>query len=127
MELMPALEIGWLNGWMPLGLLVLVEGLLLKVFPKEVAARLFDRSGWEKKQALFTVIGKLFSLVCLVLIVLTPLKAGSGLFIVGAVLSFPEATMMAINLILLAALLVLHIMQYKYTKIWEARVVKVRS
>lgn len=86
MELMPALEIGWLNGWMPLALLVLVEGLLLKVFPREVVARLFDRSGWEKKQALFTVIGKLFSLVCLVLIVLTPLKAGSGLFIVGAVL-----------------------------------------
>jgi protein-S-isoprenylcysteine O-methyltransferase Ste14 len=86
MELMPALEIGWLNGWMPLGLLVLVEGLLLKVFPKEVVARLFDRSGWEKKQAVFTIIGKLFSLACLAVIVLTPLKVGSGVFIVGAVL-----------------------------------------
>jgi len=86
MELMPALEIGWLNGWMPLGLLVLVEGLLLKVFPREVVARLFDRSGWDKKQAVFTVIGKLFSLACLVLIVLTPLKIDSGAFIIGAVL-----------------------------------------
>jgi protein-S-isoprenylcysteine O-methyltransferase Ste14 len=86
MELMPALEIGWLNGWMPLGLLVLVEGLLLKVFPREVVARLFDRSGWSKKQALFTVVGKLFSLACLALIVFTPLKVGSGVFIVGAVL-----------------------------------------
>jgi protein-S-isoprenylcysteine O-methyltransferase Ste14 len=86
MELTPALEIGWLNGWMPLGLLVLVEGLLLKVFPKEVVARLFDRSGWNKKQAVFTVIGKLFSLACLVLIVFTRLKVGSGVFIVGAVL-----------------------------------------
>jgi len=86
MELMPALEIGWLNGWLPLGLLVLVEGLLLKVFPQEVVARLFDRSGWNKKQAVFTVMGKLFSLACLALIVLTPLKVGSGVFIAGAVL-----------------------------------------
>jgi len=86
MELVPALEIGWLNGWIPLGLLVLVEGLLLTVFPREVVARLFDRSGWERKQALFTAGGKLFSLVCLVLIVLTPLKVGSSVFIAGAVL-----------------------------------------
>lgn len=48
-------------------------------------------------------------------------------FVLGAALSLPEATMMAINLILLAALLVLHIMQYKYTKIWEARLVKIRK
>jgi protein-S-isoprenylcysteine O-methyltransferase Ste14 len=86
MEVIPALEIGWLNGWMPLGLLVLVEGLLLKVFPKEVTSRLIDRSGWSKKQAVFTVIGKLCSLACLVLIILTPLKIGSAVFIVGVVL-----------------------------------------
>ncbi|UCC61536.1 MAG: hypothetical protein JSV36_12085 [Anaerolineae bacterium] len=86
MELMPALEIRWLNGWIPLGLLVLVEGLLLKAFPRKVVARLFDRSGWNKKQAVFTVIGKLFSLACLILIVFTPLKIGTGAFIVGAVL-----------------------------------------
>ena len=86
MELIPTLEIGWFNGWIPLSLLVLIEGLLLKVFPKDVVARLFDRSGWDKKQAVFTVIGKLFSLACLVLIVFTPLKIGSSAFIVGAVL-----------------------------------------
>lgn len=86
MEPIPTLGIGWLNGWIPLGLLVLVEGLLLKIFPKDVVARLFDRSGWNKKQIAFTVIGKVFSLACLVLIVFTPLKIGSGVFIVGAVL-----------------------------------------
>jgi len=86
MELLPALRIGWLNGWIPWGLLVLVEGLLLKVFPRDVAARLFDRSGWSRKQAAFTVVGKLFSLACLVLIVFTPLKAGSGVFVVGVAL-----------------------------------------
>ena len=86
MEAVPALEIGWLNGWIPLGLLVLVEGLPLTVFPKDVTARFFDRSGWSRKQAVFTVIGKLFSLACLVLIIFTPLKSGSAVFIVGAAL-----------------------------------------
>lgn len=86
MELIPALRIGWLNGWVPLGLLVLTEGALLKAFPRDVVARLFDRSGWSKTQVAFTAIGKLFSLACLVLIILTPLKTGSTLFIVGTVL-----------------------------------------
>jgi protein-S-isoprenylcysteine O-methyltransferase Ste14 len=86
MELMSALEIGWLNGWIPLGLLVLVEGLLLKVFPRDVVTRLFDRSKWDKRQVVFTAIGKLFSLACLVLIVFTPLKIGSSAFVVGMVL-----------------------------------------
>jgi protein-S-isoprenylcysteine O-methyltransferase Ste14 len=86
MELIPTLEIGWLNGWIPLGLLVLMEGLLLKVFPKDVVTRLFDRSRWNRRQVVFTVIGKLFSLACLVLIVFTPLKAGTIAFVVGMVL-----------------------------------------
>jgi protein-S-isoprenylcysteine O-methyltransferase Ste14 len=86
MELMPALKIGWLNGWIPLGLLVLVEGLLLKSFPREVVARLFDRSRWNRRQAIFTTIGKLFSLACLVLLVFTPLKIGSGVFVAGTLL-----------------------------------------
>ena len=59
---------------------------MLKVFSKDVVARLFDRSGWDKRSVVFTVIGKLFSLACLVLIVFTPLKVGSTAFIMGAVL-----------------------------------------
>jgi len=86
MELIPALEIGWLNGWIPLGLLCVAEGLLLKTSPQDVVARLFDRSGWDKRQRVFTVIGKLFSLACLVLIIFTPLRIGSGVFILGMTL-----------------------------------------
>ena len=86
METVPALGIGWLNGWIPLCLLVLTEGLLFMAFPRDVVARLFDRSGWDKKQRIFTVIGKLFSLACLVLIILTPLKIGSNAFIIGTIL-----------------------------------------
>jgi protein-S-isoprenylcysteine O-methyltransferase Ste14 len=86
MELFPRLEIGWLNGWILLVVEFLIEGSLLLVFPKAVVSRLFDRSGWDKRQRLFTIVGKVFSLVCLVLIVLTSLKVNSDLFIAGLVL-----------------------------------------
>jgi protein-S-isoprenylcysteine O-methyltransferase Ste14 len=86
MEAVPTLSIGWLNGWVPLCLLCLTEGLLLIVFPKDVVARLFDRSGWGSKQRIFTVAGKVSSLACLVLVVLTPLRIGSRVFIIGTIL-----------------------------------------
>lgn len=86
MELMPALEIGWLNGWILLAVEFLIQGGLLLVFPKDVVSRLFDRSGWDRKQKTFTVIGKVFSLICLVLIVLTSLKVNTNIFSAGLAL-----------------------------------------
>jgi hypothetical protein len=59
MELMPNLSLGWLNGWLALVLLCLTEGVLFLVFPRKVVARLFDRSGWSRKQKAFTIAGKL--------------------------------------------------------------------
>jgi hypothetical protein len=64
MELIPTLEFGWLNGWILLALEFLIQGSLLLIFPKDVVARLFDRSGWTVKQRIFTIAGKVFSLVC---------------------------------------------------------------
>jgi protein-S-isoprenylcysteine O-methyltransferase Ste14 len=86
MELIPDLRIGWLNGWLTLVLLGLIEGILFLVFPKKVVARLFDRSGWSQKQITFTIAGKLCAFVCLVLIFLTPLKVGSPVFMIGTFL-----------------------------------------
>jgi len=86
MELTPALEMGLLNGWILLAVEFLIEGGLLLVFPKDVVSRLFDRSGWSTNQRVFTILGKVFSLACLLLIGLTPLQINSGLFIVGIVL-----------------------------------------
>jgi protein-S-isoprenylcysteine O-methyltransferase Ste14 len=86
MELTPMLELGLLNGWILLIIEFMIEGGLLLVFPKDVVARLLDRSGWSTKQRVFTILGKVFSLVCLILIALTPLQINSGLFIVGIVL-----------------------------------------
>ena len=85
MELIPTLEIGWLNGWILLAFEFLIQGLLLLVFPKDVVSRLFDRSGWSTKQRVFTISGKVFSLVCLVLITLTPLQINASLFIIGMI------------------------------------------
>jgi len=84
-ELTPGLEIGWLNGWILLAFEFLIQGFLLLVFPKDVVSRLFDRSGWSKKQKVFTILGKVFSLACLVLIIVTPLKVNSSGFVVGLI------------------------------------------
>jgi len=86
MELIPSLGFGWLNGWIPLCLLFVVQGSLLLVFPKDVVARLFDRSRWDSRQKGWTAVAKLFSLGCLVLLVLTPLKLGTTAFVIGTVL-----------------------------------------
>lgn len=86
MELIPEMNIGWLNGWIGLAILMITEGTLFLLFPRKVVARLFDRSGWSPKQRVFTVIGKLCALACLTLIVLTPLRIGKPVFYVGGVL-----------------------------------------
>jgi protein-S-isoprenylcysteine O-methyltransferase Ste14 len=84
---MPALRFGWLNGWIFLVLLTLTDGILFLVFPKKVVERLFDRSGWSQKQIIFTVVGKLCALLCIILIIFTPLKVGSFVFVIGAVVA----------------------------------------
>jgi len=89
MELIPALEIGWLNGWIRLAFEFLIQGFLLLSFPKEVAARLFDRSDWSVNQRVFTIIGKVFSLACLILIITAAHTVGYGIpGYAGALLSY---------------------------------------
>lgn len=88
MELIPALEIGWLNGWTLLALLYLVYGILLLVFPRDVIARLYeyDRSRWSRRQRVFYAMGKLLILVYFALTIFTPLKTGVVVFIPGILL-----------------------------------------
>jgi protein-S-isoprenylcysteine O-methyltransferase Ste14 len=88
MELIPTIEIGWLNGWILLCLLYLIFGILLLSFPKSVRARLYDynKSGWSKTQRVFYVIGKLLALVSLILMILAPLKFRAKFFIPGIIL-----------------------------------------
>ena len=87
MDLWPELRFGLLNGWIALALLVLTDGLCFLRFPRDVVRRLFDRSGWNRKQVTFTVLGKLGALACLILLVATPLKIGTPVFMIGAAVS----------------------------------------
>jgi protein-S-isoprenylcysteine O-methyltransferase Ste14 len=86
MEFLPDFRLGWLNGWLLLGLLVVTDGVLFLAFQKNTVRRLFDRSGWKKWQIVTTVIGKLLALVVILMIIFTPLKLGSYAFIIGAML-----------------------------------------
>lgn len=88
MELIPHLEIGWFNGWILLALLYLAYGILLLIFPGDVIARLYeyDRTKWSGRQRIFYVITKLLILVYFILIIFTPLKTGTIVFISGIIL-----------------------------------------
>lgn len=85
MELFPPMELGWLNGWLVLLLLGLTDGIMFLILPKEEVARLFDRSGWSKRQVAFTVVSKSFALASLFLISFTPLQLRAPVFILGIV------------------------------------------
>ncbi len=85
MELMPELKLGWVNGWVPMCLLYGVFGVLLVTFPRDVVARLYDRSGWTREQRLLSAVGKLPAFAYLGLIVYSPLKVGEAVFAVGGV------------------------------------------
>lgn len=87
MELIPALELGWFNGWILLCLYFLIYGLVFLIFPKNKRASLFiyDNSHWDKRQRFFYNIGRILTLVLLVLIIFSRLKVGS-LFIFGIIL-----------------------------------------
>ena len=86
MELIPALEIGWLNGWILVCLLYLTYIILLIVFPKDVVERLYDKSGRSKRHKMIVYIGSFFAFVYFSLIIFTPLKIGSAVFIPGIIL-----------------------------------------
>ncbi len=83
MELCPVLQIGWLNGWVLLCILYSVFGILLLAFPSEVVRRLYDRSGWSKRERVLNAIGKLVNFTWLAFVILTPLKIGTPVFAVG--------------------------------------------
>lgn len=88
MELIPRLQIGWLNGWTLIGLLYMVFGALLAAFPKDVRARLYyyDRSHWDKNQRVLFFMRRVSVLVYLILAIFTPLRTGANVFIPGVIL-----------------------------------------
>ena len=84
MQLMPAIRLGWLNGWLMLAALYAVFGVLMLVFPREVVARLYALPRFTRRQRAVWLAGRVFTLGCLALIILTPLKIGQGVFVAGS-------------------------------------------
>ena len=80
MELFPPLQWSWLNGWIPVLLFFSMYGILLRIFPEDVVDRLYDRSGWTRRQTTLGALGLPFAFASLILIILTPLKIGRPVF-----------------------------------------------
>ena len=86
MEFFPELTFTWLNGGLFVLALGLTEGSMFLIHTKDVP-RLFDRSGWTRKQTIYTVLGKVIAFASILLLFLSPLKTGSAVFIAGLVLA----------------------------------------
>lgn len=86
MTLLPRLGIGWLNGWVLLVVYGVVFGAVVRSFPKDVVARLYDRSNWTRTQRILTTIGKVLSTILFVLVAFSPLRIGRPVFAIGSAL-----------------------------------------
>jgi len=86
MQLFPKLTLGLLNGWIFLLVYGIVFGGVVKSFPKDVVARLYDESNWTPAQRTLTRIGKVLSLAVFVLVALTPLNVDTFVFWLGSVI-----------------------------------------
>ena len=92
MQFFPSLELTWFNGWIFILLNSLITWGFLKFVPKEVSRRLLDRSNFTKEQKIWTISSKIFSLLDLILLFLSPLVfsllefyIGLGLYVIGEV------------------------------------------
>jgi len=83
MEVFPGLELGVLNGWFLVAIFYLVFAILLVLFPRPVVTRLYDRSGQRKPRGVRRVLGLLLFFSWLVLSILSPLKQGDPVFVLG--------------------------------------------
>lgn len=83
MELFPNLEFGLFNGWILLVLFFGAYGIMLIFFPKNVVARLYDRSGQRKHPLIRRLFVVILVLLWFIFMSLTPLKIGDVVFVIG--------------------------------------------
>jgi protein-S-isoprenylcysteine O-methyltransferase Ste14 len=86
MQLFPVLKLAWLNGWILIGAFYAIFGLTILQFPRDVVNRLYDETGWSRRQRIMSTFAKLTALISFVLIFLSPLKIGTGVFTTGVLL-----------------------------------------
>jgi protein-S-isoprenylcysteine O-methyltransferase Ste14 len=83
MELLPTLDFRLFNGWILIVLFFGAYGISLIFFPKNVVARLYDRSGQRKHQVFRRIFGVILILFWFILVSLTPLKTSNVVFVIG--------------------------------------------
>lgn len=83
MQLIPELSLGLSNGWILIIVFYIIFGLLIAIFPKPAVARLYDKTGWTRKQNLLTMFAKIFGLLSIVLLIFTPLQYPQPIFYWG--------------------------------------------
>ena len=90
MDLLPELQVGILNGWIPL--IIYFIGLILSasLYSKEARAWLFNNPQEASKSAFMFIrlFGQLAMMAYIVMMVFTPMKIGSPVFLVGAAFYF---------------------------------------
>ena len=86
MKIFPELEIGILNGWIPLVLYLVGLILSVSLYPKEARIWLFNNPKDTTKGVLvsFRLFGQLAMMAYVVMMIFTPLKTNSPIFLVGA-------------------------------------------
>jgi len=99
MEWFPAIKLGWLNGWLLLCAFYALFGLMMLLFPREVVARLYDRTGWTRSQRIMSTLAKLTALLSFALIFVTPLKIGTAVLFAGLLLYSLGTALMVVALV----------------------------
>ena len=82
-NLFPKLEPTIFGGWIFLIILWFVPGLTLLTVPKKMRKKLTDRSNFSTRQKTVLIVSKIFALLEIVLILMTPLKFPSVEFNIG--------------------------------------------
>jgi protein-S-isoprenylcysteine O-methyltransferase Ste14 len=88
MELLPGLKIGWLNGWIMLGLYFVCLILAISRFSPESRLWLFNNPKDESKQTLLYIrlMGQLLMVAYIVMMIFTPLRINPLNLFVGGVI-----------------------------------------
>lgn len=79
------LKIGWLNAWIPIFALVLIQFVYMFLF-KEGGKRAVNISWYKPKDKFFGILSTILQMAILLISLFIPLKVGTTWFVIGCVL-----------------------------------------
>ncbi|WP_455143158.1 methyltransferase family protein [Candidatus Hodarchaeum mangrovi] len=86
MDLWPDLSLTLFNGWIFLIFFYILQFYNVIFVSIEIREKLFFRSNFDRKQWLFTIIGKFIGVCAMLLMTLTPIAYGTLEFLVGLII-----------------------------------------